>query len=69
LRDLSSLLIAVIGFTLVLGHDLLSEYRGFKIENIITKPVLIRLLVGGFLFISVLVTGKPSGGEFVYFAF
>ena len=69
LRDLNSLLIAVVGFTLVLGHDLLAEYRGFKVENVITKPILIRLLVCGFLFFSVLVAGKPNGGEFVYFAF
>jgi hypothetical protein len=27
---LNSLLIAVFGFTLVLCHDLLAEYRGFK---------------------------------------
>jgi D-alanyl-lipoteichoic acid acyltransferase DltB (MBOAT superfamily) len=69
LIHLNALLIAVIGFTLVLCHDLLAEYRGFKIENIIQKSTPIRLLVAGFLFLSVLLAGKPSGGEFVYFAF
>lgn len=69
LRYLNSLLIAAFGFTLVLCHDLLAEYRGFKVENIIQKSITTRLLVGGLLFLSVLLAGKPSGGEFVYFAF
>ena len=69
LRHLDSLLIALFGFALVLCHDLLAEYRGFKIEGIINKPISIRLLIAGFLFVSVLIAAHPSGGEFVYFAF
>ena len=69
LRYMTSLGIALLGFTLVLCHDFFAEYRGFKIENVINKPVIIRLIVGGFLFLSVLIAGHPSGGEFVYFAF
>lgn len=69
LRYLTSLWVALVGFTLVICHDFFAEYKGFKIENFTYKPISTRLLAGSFLFLSVLIAGNPIGGEFVYFAF
>jgi len=64
-----SLLVGLLSFTVVFVYDLLAEYRGFTIEILVKKPLSIRLLVGGLLYLSILIAGTPSGGQFVYFAF
>jgi len=69
LDHLDSLVVALLGLTVVLIYDFLAEYRGFKIESLVQKSLSTRILIGGLLYLAVLVAGNPAGVEFVYFAF
>lgn len=64
-----SLVIGLLGFAVVFSYDLLAEYRGFKIEQLVEKSLSTRILVGSLLYGAILIGGRSGGGEFVYFAF